>query len=173
MKHRSWWLAGFAAVALALVASATAFGYLGQVAAAVTIAGPGTVVCGTDLTVTATITDSTGALVTDQAVAWSFTSSPSAADKILHTPTTTDANGVATTTVVLACVTGKRYLGAVAGAVSGSAVLGVTAAGLPNTSTLPAQVPAQDGPSIATLLAILAMAAGGVLVLRQVSFSRR
>lgn len=174
MKHRSRWLAGFAAVALALVASATALGYAGQVPAAVTIAGPGgTIVCNTDVTVTATITASNGAPVTDQAVTWSFTSSPSAADKILHKTTTTDANGVATTTVVLACVAGNRYLGAVAGAVSGSAVLGVTAAGLPNTSTLPAQVPAQNAPSIATLLAILAMAAGGVLVLRQVSFSRR
>ena len=174
MKDRSRWLAGFAAVALVLVASATALAYGPQVPAAVTIAGPsGTLVCNTDITVTATITDSNGAPVTDQAVVWSFTSTPSAADKILHKTTTTDANGVATTTVVLACVAGTRHLSAVAGAVSASAVLGVTAAGLPNTSTLPAQAPAQGAPSIATLLAILAMAAGGVLVVRQVSLSRR
>jgi hypothetical protein len=174
MKHRSRWLAGFAAVALALVASATAFGYAAQVAAAVTIATPGgTLQCGVNITVTATIVDSTGAPISGQAVDWSFTSSPSAADKINKTPTTTDANGVATTTVVLACVAGSRHLHAVADAVGASAVLGVTAAGLPNTSTLPGETPTQDSPLIGTLLAVLAMAAGGVLALRRISFSRR
>jgi len=116
MQHRRWWLAGFAAATLALITSATALGYAGQTPATITIAGPaGAVACGTDVTVTATITDSTGAPVTDQAVVWSFTSSPSAADKILHKTTNTDSSGVATTTVVLACVAGNRHMGAVAG----------------------------------------------------------
>ena len=174
MKHRTRWLAGLAGVALALVTSVTAFGYAGQVPAAVTIAGPGgTIQCGVALTVTATIVDSTGAPISGQAVAWSFTSTPSSADKINKTPTTTDASGVATTTVVLACVAGTRHLGAVAGAVRASAVLGVTGAGLPNTSTMPGETPAPGSPLIGTLLAVLAMAAGGVLALRRIAFSRR
>ncbi len=174
MKHRSRWLAGLAAVSLTLITAATAFGYAGEVAGAVTIATPGgTLKCGVNITVTATIVDSAGKPISGQPVAWTFTTTPSAADKINKTPTTTDANGVATTTVVLACVAGNRYLHAVADAVGASAVLGVTAAGLPNTSTLPSETPAQGLPLIGTLLAVLAMAAGGVLALRQISLSRR
>ena len=174
MKHRNRWLAGFAAVALTLVTSATAFGYNIPVGGSLTIATPGgTLQCGVNITVTATLVDSAGVPIAGQAVDWSFTSSPSAADKINKTPTTTDANGVATTTVVLACVAGIRHVGAVAGAVRTSAVLGVTGAGLPNTSTLPGETPAQGSPLIGTLLAALAMAAGGALALRRISFSRR
>lgn len=174
MKHRSQWLAGLAAVALALITSATAFGYAGEVAGAVTVAGPGgTLTCGVNITVTATVVDAAGKLIAGQPVAWAFTSTPSTADKINTTPTTTNASGVATTTVVLACVAGSRTIRATADAVSASAVLSVTAAGLPNTSTLPGETPAQNLPLIGTLLAVLAMAAGGVLALRRISFSRR
>ena len=174
MKHRSRWLAGFAAVALALVASATAFGYQTTGGGAVTIATPGgTLKCGVNITVTATLVDSTGAPIAGQAVDWSFTSSPSAADTINKTPTTTNSSGVATTTVKLACVAGNRHLHAVAGAVGASAVLGVTGAGLPNTSTLPGETPAQGSPLIGTLLAVLAMVVGGAFALRQMSLSSR
>jgi Bacterial Ig-like domain (group 1) len=173
MKHRSQWLAGLAAVALALITTATAFGYSGEVAGAVTVAGPGgTLTCGVNITVTATVVDAAGKLIAGQPVAWSFTSTPSTADKINTTPTITNASGVATTTVVLACVAGNRTIRAVADAISASAVLGVTAAGLPNTSTLPGETPAQNLPVIGTLLAVLAMAAGGVLALRRISTSR-
>jgi len=174
MKHRSQWLAGLAAVALALITSATAFGYAGEVAGAVTVAGPGgTLTCGVNITVTATVVDAAGKLIAGQPVAWAFTSTPSTADKINTTPTTTNASGVATTTVVLACVAGSRTIRATADAISASAVLSVTAAGLPNTSTLPGETPAQNLPVIGTLLAVLAMAAGGVLALRRISLSRR
>jgi len=174
MKHRSQWLAGLAAVALALITSATAFGYEYDVAGAVTVAGPGgTLTCGVNITVTATVVDAAGKLIAGQPVAWAFTSTPSTADKINTTPTTTNASGVATTTVVLACVAGSRTIRATADAVSAGAVLSVTAAGLPNTSTLPGETPAQNLPVIGTLLAVLAMAAGGVLALRRISFSRR
>jgi hypothetical protein len=174
MKHRSQWLAGLAAVALALITSATAFGYAGEVAGAVTVAGPsGTLTCGVNITVTATVVDAAGKLIAGQPVAWVFTSTPSSADKINTTPTTTNASGVATTTVVLACVAGSRTIRATADAISTGAVLSVTAAGLPNTSTLPGETPAQNLPVIGTLLAVLAMAAGGVLALRRISFSRR
>ena len=174
MQHRSPWLAGVAAVILALVTSATALGYVTTVAAAVTVAGPGgTLQCGVNTTVTATIVDSAGKPIAGQPVDWSFTSSPSSADKINRTPTTTNADGVATTTVVLACVAGNRHLQAVADAVRASAVLGVTAAGLPNTSTLPSETPTQGIPLVGTLLAVLAMAVGGAFALRQISLSRR
>ena len=174
MQHRNRWLAGLAAVALALMTSATAFGYAGEVAGAVTVAGPGgTLTCGVNITVTATVVDAAGKLIAGQPVAWAFTSTPSTADKINATPTTTNANGVATTTVVLACVAGNRTIRATADAVSASAVLGITAAGLPNTSTLPGETPAPGLPLIGTLLAVLAIAAGGVLALRAVSLSRR
>ena len=174
MKHRSRWLAGFAAVALALFTAGTAFGVSVTGAGAVTIGTPGgTLKCGVNITVTATLVDAAGAPIAGQAVDWSFTSTPSTADVINSSPTTSNASGVAKTTVVLACVAGTRHLHAVAGAVSASAVLSVTAAGLPNTSTLPGETPAQNLPVIGTLLAVLAMAAGGVLALRRISFSRR
>jgi hypothetical protein len=174
MKHRSQWLAGLAAVALALITSATAFGYAGEVAGAVTVAGPGgTLTCGVNITVTATVVDAAGKLIAGQPVTWAFTSTPSTADKINASPTTTNASGVATTTVVLACVAGNRTIRATADAISAGAVLSVTAAGLPNTSTLPGETPAQNLPVIGTLLAVLAMAAGGVLALRRISLSRR
>src|SRR5450759_662374 len=149
MKHRSQWLAGLAAVALALITSATAFGWSGTGNGAVTVAGPGgTLICGDNITVTATVVDAAGKLIAGQPVAWSFTSTPSTADKINTTPTTTNASGVATTTVVLACVAGNRTITATADGVSAGAVLSVTATGLPNTSTLPGETPAQNLPVI-------------------------
>jgi hypothetical protein len=174
MKHRNRWLAGLAAVALTLATSATAFGYAGEVAAAVTIASPGgTLDCDVNITVTATIVDAAGAPISGQPVDWSFESSPSSSDTINRSPTNTNADGVATTTVVLACVAGDREIRATADDVSASAVLGVTAAGLPNTSTLPGQAPGPQDLSLAgMLIAVLAIAAGGALTLRQISFGR-
>jgi Bacterial Ig-like domain (group 1) len=194
MKLRSRVLAGLAAVALALITSATAFaaGSGTEVTAAVTIARlGGTVTCGVDITVTATVVDASGKPIEGQQVDWSFAPKPKAeaADTISPITSTTDASGVATTTVNLACVPGSRHLRATADAVTGSAVLnvsargavlgvtsggpGVPSGGLPNTSTLPGETPApQDLPVIGMLLAILAMAAGGGLILRRVSLSR-
>ena len=40
MKHHSRLVAGISAAALALLVTATAFGYAGEVAGAVTVAGP-------------------------------------------------------------------------------------------------------------------------------------
>ncbi len=174
MKNRNRWLAGLAAIALALITTATAFGYAGEVAGAVTISRPaGTVKCGVPIVVSATVVDAKGKPISGQPVFWSFTSTPSSHDQILKSPTTTDSKGVAKTTVILACVPGSRHVRAKADAVFSSAVLGVTAAGLPNTSTLPGETPApQNLPLIGTLLAVLAMAAGGVLAVRRIALSR-
>jgi hypothetical protein len=191
MKHRSQWLAGLAAVALALITAGTAFGANDPgVTEAVTIARlGGRVTCGVNITVTATVVDATGTPIPKKLVDWSFASKPSRLDTISASHTYTNASGVATTTVKLACVPGSPNLRATADAVTGSAVLnvpatgavlgvtsggpGVTSGGLPNTSTLPGETPApQDLPVIGTLLAMLAMAAGGGLILRRISLSR-
>ena len=142
MKPRSRLAAFFAGSVLALVLSATAFGYAGQVAALVTIGGPsGPVPCGTAVTLSAAVTDAAGAPIEGQPVDWAFSSSPSSKDKINATPTLTNANGVATTTVTLACVAGQRTITATADAARAGAVLSVSAAGLPRTSTALAGVP--------------------------------
>ena len=169
MKHRTRGLAGLAAAALVLLAATTAFGYAGEAAAVVTVGGPGgTLQCGVPITVSATIVDSAGKPIEGQPVAWTSGSTPSSADQINSTPTTTDANGVATTTVTLACVAGNRQIRATADDVSGGAVLGVTASGLPRASTVPDGAPTGT-PPIVPLIAVLAVLVGaGILVRRLV-----
>jgi hypothetical protein len=140
---------------------------------ALTVGGPsGTLQCGVPLTVTATLVDASGNPIAGQSVDWSFTSSPSSADKINSTPTTTNASGVATTTVTLACVVGSRTVTATAGTISAGAVLGITSGGLPNTSTTPGGSPVGNLP-IATILALLAVLAGGGIMVRRFAFSPR
>ncbi len=175
MSTRHRWLAGLAAILMLVVAAGTALGYAGEVAASVTVTRPsGTLKCGVDLTVSASIFDAAGKPISEQPVAWSFTSTPSSADRIKTTDTVTNSSGTARTTVVLACVPGSRSIRAQADEVSGSAVLNVTAAGLPNTSTLPGRAPApQDLAAFGTLLAALALAAGGALVVRRIGLARR
>lgn len=174
MGTRRRWLAGLAAVLLAIVMAGTALGYAGEVAASVTVTRPsGTLKCGVNITVSATILDAAAKPIEGQPVTWKFTSTPSSADKIKTVHTVTNAQGVAHTTVVLACVPGSRRIRATADDVYGSAVLNVTAAGLPNTSTLPGRAPApQDLPAFGVLLAVLALAAGGGLTLRRIALSR-
>ena len=85
---------------------------------------------------------------------------------------TTNASGVATTTVTLACVVGSRTVTATAGTISAGAVLGITSGGLPNTSTTPGGSPVGNLP-IATILALLAVLAGGGIMVRRFAFSPR
>jgi hypothetical protein len=173
MMHRRRWLAGLAAVALALITAATAFGYAGEVAGAITVAGPGgTLKCGVNIHVTATVVDASGKRIAGQPVNWTFLSTPSTQDRIVDKSTVTLSNGVATATVVLACVPGSRRIRAAADAVFGTAVLNVTAAGLPNTSTLPTGAPRSPDSPLGTLLAVLALALGGAFVVRQLAVSR-
>lgn len=173
MKRRNGWMAGFAAVALALVTAVTVFGYAGEVAGAVTVAGPGgTIKCGVNVLVTATIVDADGKLIAGQPVAWTFATKVSSADKFGSTNAVTNSSGVAKAYVILACVPGSRTIRATADNKSGTAVLNVTAAGLPNTSTLPVGGSA-DLSIFGTLLAAMALAAAGSLVLRQRVLGRR
>jgi hypothetical protein len=130
--------AGAAALLLLSVAAPAAFAYEGQVAQQVTVAGPaGTLSCNMALTVTATVLDAGGKPVDNRAIAWTFGAGKVTGDQIVTASTTTNATGVATTTVKLACVVGNRTVIATADASSGQAVLGITATGLPPTGTTP------------------------------------
>ena len=171
MKRRTHLIAAFAAIAVLATATATAFGYTGQVAGSVTVATQGTVACVAPFTMTATILDAAGAPISGQSVAWSFVTSPSASDSIDRTPTTTNASGVATTTVTLANVSGTREIRATAGDISASAVLGPECGGLPNTSTLPAETTG-GAPLAGLLLVALLGAVAGTLALRHRVASR-
>ncbi len=74
-------------------------------------------------TLIATVVDAAGAPVVGQSVAWAFVTSPSASDVISPTPTITDLNGKATTTVTFGSASGTREIRATAGSVSASAVI--------------------------------------------------
>lgn len=173
MNTRSRWIALLAGMALAFTLSSTVLAYASQVVATLTLSVPGgSQKCGTAITVRATALDSEGSPIEGQPIAWRFTSSPSSKDKVNKTPTLTNVNGVATTTVTLACVVGSRTLTATGDNVRASAVLAVTSGGLPGTST------ALDGSSsgdlpIGSLLALLAVLAGGGVILRRFAFSSR
>lgn len=159
---------------MALAMTASVFAYAGQVAGTVTVGGPsGTLKCGVALTVSATVLEvESDSPIEGQSVAWTFTSSPSSKDKINSTPTTTNASGVATTTVTLACVAGNRTVTATADDISAGAVLSITSAGLPGTSTMPDGSPANSLP-IPMILALLAVLAGGGIIVRRFAFSPR
>jgi Bacterial Ig-like domain (group 1) len=174
MKRRIWWVAGLAAMAVLLVTSVTAFGYQDQVKGSVTVSG--VVTCGTPFTLAATFVDANGKPVAGQSVDWSFLAG-SASDKINKTPTITDANGMAATTVKLGHVSVTRTVQATAGTISATAVLsascGPTGGVLPNTSTLPGDAPSQDAPLGALAIAALALAFVGGLGIRRLASAHR
>lgn len=178
MNLRSRRLAVVAGAALALVISATAFGYASQVVVTLTISGPtGSVPCGTPVTFQATALDVNGNPIEGQPVHWSFSSSPSNKDRIKPRTSLTDANGVATTTVTLACVAGQRTLTAAADKARANAVLNVSGAvlgvtGLPGTSTALDGGPASRLP-LASILAALAVLAGGGVIVRRLALHPR
>ncbi len=155
---------------LTALAAPAVLGYAGQVTGQVSVSGPsGTIVCNTPVTVSATVLDVNGKPFDNTPVTWSFASGTAKpGDKISPTTSTTNASGVATTTVTLACVAGSRTVNATSGTFVGGAVLGITSAGLPNTSTsVPAGTPAWE-----FAIAALAVLAGLALVTRQ-AFVRR
>ncbi len=143
---------GVAALLLLSVAAPAVMGYEGQVTHQVAVSGPaGTLACNTALTVTATVLDAGGKPVDNRAVAWSIGAGKVTGDQVVTASTMTNATGVATTTVKLACVVGNRTVIATADASSGQAVLGITATGLPPTGTTP---PTPMWPYALTILGI-------------------
>jgi hypothetical protein len=174
MTSRRRWLAGLAAIALALVTAATAFGYAGEVAGSVTVTGPtGKLKCGVVYTLSAVIRDAAGKRIAGQPVAWKLLSTPSTKDKLRPLSKATGSNGVAKAQIKMACVPGSRRVAATADGVQGTLVLNLTAGGLPNTSTLPAEAPASPFAPMGALFATLAVAVGGAFVLRQLALDRR
>lgn len=168
MKHRTRWLGALAAVTLSMAGATVALGYAGEVAGSVEVGVVGTVTCEAPVTVTATIMDADGKVISEQPVDWELVSSPSDDDVINTTPTTTDVEGVATTTVDLACVAGDRVIRATADDVSAEAVLSLGAAGLPNTSTAPST------PFVlALVVAVMAAVVGTAIALRRATFGAR
>lgn len=156
--------AGAVALLLSSVAASAAFGYAGQVAVGVTVAGPaGTLPCNTALVVTATVLDGFGDPVDGRDVNWTFGAGMKTGDKIVLATTTTNASGVTSTTVVLACIVGNRTIVATTGAASGQVVLGITVAGLPPTSTSPESTPLWP-----YVLALLGICLAGFMISRRV-----
>ena len=181
MKARTRWVAGLAAAAILLTATATAFGYNGQVKGIVGVAAQGTITCGKPFTMTATVLDANGAPVADASVAWSFVTTQSASDMINNTPTVTNAQGVATTTVTLGAVSGDRRIratvtageGSTSGDVSASGVVDQSCGGLPRTDALMAEIPQGGEPLAAVLVLVFAFAVGGWLTLRRLAVTNR
>jgi hypothetical protein len=156
---------------LAMALSVTVLAYSAQVVGVLTVSGPGgSASCNTPITLTATALETGGAPIEGQPIDWAFSQSPSTADTI-NTPTVTDINGEASTTVRLACVVGQRTVTATGDNVNASAVLSVTSGGLPGTSTS-VTGPASNLP-IAPILAILAVLAGGGIILRKFALGLR
>ena len=180
MKSRTRLLSLILGLMLAIGLSATALGYAGQVVAVLTISGPsGAVVCGSPLTLQATVLDLNGDPIEGQRVHWGLRSTPSHRDTIRPRSSITDENGVATTTVTLACVVGSRTITARADKVRASAVLDLNliqqvrgVISLPNTSTV-AETPRASGLSIAGILGMLAVLAGSGIILRRLILGRR
>jgi hypothetical protein len=166
MRARTRWIAGLSAAAILLTATVTASGYTGQVEGTVGVAVRGTVTCDAPFTLEATILDTAGAPMVGASVDWTWVTRPSTSDKIDRTPTVTNANGVATTTLSLAAVNGERKVRATSGEVSGTVVVTQACGGLPRTDTSPAETPG-GGVPIAVLLLVAAGLVGGALTLRR------
>jgi hypothetical protein len=129
---------GVAALLLLSVAAPGVMGYAGQITTQIIVGGPtGTLACSTALPVTATLLDGYGNPVDGRVVTWSIGAGKVTGDQVVTVHTTTNSAGVATTTVKLACVVGNRTIIATDAETSGQIVLGITAVGLPNTSTAP------------------------------------
>ena len=159
---------GAAALLLLSVAASAAIAYQGQIPTQVTVAGPqGTLICNRGVTLTATVLDSGGNPVDNQAVVWTFGAGQVAGDQIVTPSTITNASGVATTTVTLASVVGSRTIVATAGPASGQIVL-VLGKTLPCTSTDPGSTDPGSTPLWPYALALLGICVACLMIGRRV-----
>jgi hypothetical protein len=157
-------------VGLALVLAATVVGYAGQTAGTVEVSGPsGPQACGTPITISAVVQEvETGALIEGQPVSWSFVSGNVSGDKINTATSTTNASGVAKTTVTFACSPRSGVtIRALADQASGTTVIAVSGEALPRTDTAPTPS------SIGMLLAAMAVLLGAGMMLRRLALARR
>lgn len=173
MAHPSSLLRSLAAAALlTLVMAATVAGYAGQVAATITAtAVEDSVTCGTPITVSALIQDAADDPIGEQPVTWSLGLGAIAGDAITDTATDTNAQGIASTGIRLACGE-RRQVTVVISAddVEGSLVLQTDGQGLPRTDTTPL---ADDTALPGVLLAALAVLVGSGAILHRFATERR
>lgn len=169
MRSRLTPLRGLAGgLLLSMMVVATVAAYAGQVAATVQVSAPsGPQACGTPIAVSAVIQELGGGLISGQPVTWSFGSGNIAGDTILTTTSTTNASGVATTSVQFACSPHGLVLDAQADAVTGTVAITVSGQSLPRTDTAP------SSSFLAIALAALAVLAGTGTILRRLSLGRR
>ena len=168
LRHRHTIAGILGGFALALLAAVTVLGYAGQVAATVSASGPsGPQTCGLPLTISAVVQETGGALISGQPVTWSFSGGNVTGDKILTATSTTNANGVATTRIELACSAHSVTVAAVADAVTGTVVVQSSGKGLPRTDTAP------SSSFLAIALAALAVLVGSGAILRRMAMGRR
>lgn len=155
---------------LALILTATVAAYAGQVAATVEVSAPsGAQTCGVPITLTAVIQDIDGKPIEGQLVTWSFQSGNITGDQILRTTSTTNASGIATTRIQLACTAHSVTVQATADEASGTVLAISSGKGLPRTDTL-------DGGTSTTLAVVLAGFAvllGSGMIVRRFAVTRR
>jgi hypothetical protein len=187
MNHRSRWLALLAGIGLAFAMATSVFGYVTQVPHSITVSPSSpTFTCGSSHVVRAQVLDPDGLPIKQLTVKWSFGQSPSSHDKIRPATSKTNAHGVATTRVTLACVLGDRVIRSTVNGITGSAVVHVTGddqhvlgttgtpggGTLPNTSTLAADA-STDGPPSPAAPVIVALLAASAIIVRRLAFARR
>lgn len=161
-----------AGLALALITASAAGAYSGEVAATISGSSPsGPQACGTPITMSATVQDIGGKLIEGQPVAWAFLSGNIAGDVIASVSTTTNASGVATTTVQFACSAHTVTMSVLADTATGSFVTVISGAALPRTDTFATSAPASSIPGFA--LAGLAVLLGSATILLRLSRGRR
>ena len=165
MKRLDGVLALLSGLVLVLAGATAVAAYQGQTPYTITVRG------GCDVsTVTATVVDMDGKPVLGQVVKWTLDGAIKGTDTI-GAESTTNASGVATTSVTLAPVGGERTVVATAGSVSGSAVVDTLCGEfLPITSTAPAHRGADVLPLL--LLIVLAISIAGASTLFRVGATR-
>lgn len=193
MSRRNRLLALLAGLAFALTVASQALAYGHQVPTTITVTpDSSTFLCDHPTGVRATVLDQDGLPIKGLTVTWSFTSSPSSADRILQVTSKTDKDGVAKTIVKLACVAGDRVITATTGGVSGSAVihvdldrpgkpnggvlgvsqggvLGATSRRLPTTSTVDADAAPTGLPTPIVPIAFAGVVAAALVMRRTLS----
>ena len=155
---RSLVVGSAAALLLLSVVVPATVAYQGQVANQVTVSrAAGVIYCNVPVTVTATVLDAHGTPVDGQTVVWSFGGGLLAGDQIGPISATTNASGVATTTVTLACSAGNRTVVGTADPASGrvviSPILVAGASATPGLSATPGASSTGTPPPTASSLA--------------------
>lgn len=157
---------------LAMMVVGSVAAYQGEVAATVEGSGPaGPQPCNTPIKATMRVEDLDGKPIAGQTVTWSFASGNIAGDTILDTATLTNADGVATTRVRLACTPHTVIVQGDADLASGTLALQSSGEGLPRTDTAgaPTSVPALA----LAVLAVLAVLIGSGTILHRFAADRR